>query len=94
MKEFLIITGFQLLIYVAMIAWAYFDLRAEKKEGYIRSVTIRKVLKYWDLILYLPILGTVILLACFALAGFSALRDWIVKTSFWQRFQNWLDKEV
>ena len=94
MKVFLIIAGIQLLIYAAMIAWAYFDLKYEKKEGYIRSVTIRKVLNYWDLILYLPILGTVILLACFTLAGFSALRDWIVKTKFWQQFQDWLDKEV
>lgn len=94
MKEFLIIAGIQLLIYAAMLAYAYFDLKSEKKEGYIRNVTIRKVLNYWTLILYIPILGTVILLACFVLAGFSALRDWIVKTSFWQRFQNWLDKEV
>lgn len=94
MKEFLIITGIQLLIYVAMLAWAYFDLQSEKKDGYIRSVTIRKVLKYWDLILYLPILGTIFLVTCFVLAGFSALRDWIVKTNFWQRFQDWLDKEV
>ena len=58
-----------------MLTWAYFDLKSEKKEGYIRSVTIRKVLKYWDLILYLPILGTILLVACFVLAGFSALRD-------------------
>ena len=64
-----------MLIYAAMLTWAYFDLKSEKKEGYIRSVTIRKVLKYWDLILYLPILGTILLVACFVLAGFSALRD-------------------
>ena len=94
MKEFLIIASIQLLIYAAMLAWAYFDLKAEKKEGYTRSVTIRKVLNYWTLILYIPILGTVLLLACFVLAGFSALRDWIVKTNVWQRFQDWLDKEV
>lgn len=94
MKEFLIIAGIQLLIYAAMLAWAYFDLKAEKKEGYTRSVTIRKVLKYWALIFYIPILGTIFLVVFFVLAGFYALHAWIVKTNVWQRFQDWLDKEV
>lgn len=59
----------------------------KKKECYTRSVTIRKVLNYWDLIFYIPIFGTVILVVYFVLTGIVAL-------NFWQRFQDWLDKEI
>ena len=84
----------QLLIYVAMIVWSYFDLSNDKKEGNIHSVTIRKVFSYWIGVCYIPIFGPLCLLTIFIVFGLDELKEWFIKTKFYNKFQNFLDKEL
>ena len=84
----------QLLIYVAMIAWAYFDLSNDKKKGYRHNVTIRKVFSYWPGVCYIPIFGPLCLLTMFIVVGLDKFKEWFVKTKFYNKFQNFLDKEL
>ena len=54
----------QLLIYVVMIVWSYFDLSNDKKNGNRHSVTIRKVFSYWLGVCYIPISDHFVYLLC------------------------------
>lgn len=77
-----------------MIAWSYFDLSNDKKNGNIHSVTLRKVFSYWVGVCYIPIFGPFCLLTMFIVVGLDEFREWFVKTKFYKKFQNFLDKEL
>lgn len=94
MNKLITILIIQLLIYVVMIAWSYYSLTQDKKNGDRHSITIRKVFSYWLGVCYIPVFGPLCILTVFTVFGLDELKEWFLKTKFYNKFQNFLDKEI
>lgn len=84
----------QLIYYIILLIWAYYDLKNKQRQGKLNSVTIKNVLNYWPIEYYIPAFGIFVHFIILALWCIITLIHKFTETKLYEKIINILDKEI
>lgn len=84
----------QLIYYIILLIWAYYDLKNKQRRGELNSVTIQKVLGYWPTEYYIPVFGIFVNFMVLVIWCIITLVYKFTETKLYEKILNILDKEI